>query len=120
MNKLFDEQPESAELFRRWAKGEGNPFDDIVDNYSDILEEGIQSPAAKDRLKKAREERSKREAENKAADEAYEKNISETFSKALREFADENCEHILFAAYHADNANPALPAFVEHLKMQCE
>lgn len=90
MNKLFDEQPESAELFRRWAKGEGNPFDDIVDNYSDILEEGIQSPAAKDRLKKAREERSKREAENKAADEAYEKNISETFSKALREFADEN------------------------------
>ena len=37
-----------------------------------------------------------------------------------REFADENCEHILFAAYHADNTNPALPAFVEHLKMQCE
>lgn len=90
MNKLFDEQPESAELFRRWAKGEGNPFDDIVDNYADILEEGIQSPAAKERLKKAREERSKREAENKAADEAYEKNIAETFSKALREFADEN------------------------------
>ena len=90
MNKLFDEQPEAAELFRRWAKGEGNPFDDIIDNYADILEDGIQSPAAKERLKKAREERSKREAENKAADEAYEKNISETFSKALREFADEN------------------------------
>lgn len=90
MNKLFDEQPESAELFRRWAKGEGNPFDDIIDNYSDIIEDGIQSPAAKERLKKAHEERSKREADNKAADEAYEKNISETFTKALREFADEN------------------------------
>ena len=90
MNKLFDEQPESAELFRRWAKGEGNPFDDIIDNYSDIIEEGIQSPSAKERLKKAREERSRREAENKEADKAYEKNISETFSKSLREFADEN------------------------------
>ena len=90
MNKLFDEQPESAELFRRWAKGEGNPFDDIIDNYSDIIEDGIQSPAAKERLKKAREERLKREADNKAADEQYEKNISETFTKALREFADEN------------------------------
>ena len=90
MNKLFKEQPESADLFRRWAKGEGNPFDDIVDNYADILEDGIQSEAGKERLKKAREERAKREADNKAADEAYEKNIGETFSKALREFADEN------------------------------
>lgn len=90
MNKLFEEQPESADLFRRWAKGEGNPFDDIIDNYSDILEEGIQSPSAKERIKKAREERSKREAESKAADEAYEKNIGETFSKTMREFADEN------------------------------
>ena len=90
MNKLFDEQPESAELFRRWAKGEGNPFDDIIDNYADIIEEGIQSPSAKERLKKAREEKSARDAENRKADEAYEKNISETFGKALREFADEN------------------------------
>lgn len=90
MNKLFEEQPESAELFRRWAKGEGNPFDDIIDNYSDIIEEGIQSPSAKERLRKAHEERSKRDADNKAADEAYEKNLTETFSKALREFADEN------------------------------
>lgn len=90
MNKLFKEQPESADLFRRWARGEGNPFDDIVDNYSDILEDGIKSESGKARLKKAHEERAKREAENKAADEVYEKNIKETFEKHLREFADEN------------------------------
>ena len=111
LNKLFKEKPEAAEIFRRWARGESDPFSDIVDNYSDILEEAMQSADGAARLKKARAERERRRAENEAADKAYEGNVTKSITETLRQFADENGlsddeagEIFMTARQHANDA----------------
>lgn len=78
LNKLFDDFPDSGEIFRAMAIDKTHPFDYIIDHYGDILEDGLQSDESRERMKKRREEKAQRDADFKAADEKYTENIRNT------------------------------------------
>lgn len=82
LNKLFNDFPESSEIFRAMVLNKEHPFDYIIDHYGDRLAEALESEEGKASLKKHREEKAKRDAENEEADKQFEANIAESL-KAL-------------------------------------
>ena len=101
LNKLFNDFPESAEIFRAMAINKDHPFDYIIDHYGDRLAEALESEEGKASLKKHREEKAKRDAENAEADKQFEANMAESL-KALEAWGlkrklntDAQVEHFL-------------------------
>lgn len=101
LNKLFNDFPESSEIFKAMVLNKEHPFDYIIDNYGDRLAEALGSEEGKASLKKHREDKAKRDAENAEADKQFEANVAESLKTlekwGLKKKLDTNAqaEHFL-------------------------
>lgn len=78
LNKLFNDFPESSEIFKAMVLNKEHPFDYIIDHYGDRLTEALGSEEGKASLKKHREDKAKRDAEDAEADKKFDANIAES------------------------------------------
>ena len=78
LNKLFQDFPESAEIFKAMVLNHEHPFDYIIDHYGDRMAESLGSEEGRASLKKHREEKAKRDAEAAEASKKFEENMAET------------------------------------------
>lgn len=85
LNKLFDEFPDSAEIFKAMALDKKHPFDYIIDNYHDLLDDGLSSEENRARIKQRRAENEQKAKANKEADDKFHNNMAQSL-KILTEW----------------------------------
>lgn len=112
LNKLFNDFPESSEIFKAMVLNKEHPFDYIIDHYGDRLAEALESEEGKASLKKHREDKAKRDAENEEANKQFDANIAESL-KALETWGKKRNLDINAQAEHFLAIRQALNDFAD-------